>query len=308
MSIWKKILNKSTTALFFLSAAFSVLSLIVIGLYIFYAGFPALREVGLFQFLFGVEWQPRADVYGIGPMILASIYATLGAIVIGVPIGILTAVFLAEVAPPWLCKIVRPGIELLAGIPSVVYGFFGLVVIVPLIDKFFGGGGNSLLAAIIILGIMILLTMVQGQSLLAVILVLTIMILPTIVNISETAIRAVPISYKEGSYALGTSHISTIFRVILPAAKSGVFTSIVLGIGRAIGETMAVILVAGNSPLIPGSLLSRVRTMTANIALEMGYASGLHQNALFATGIILFVFIMLLNVVMTLINSRVEQE
>ena len=280
MSIWKKILNKSTTALFFLSAAFSVLSLIVIGLYIFYAGFPALREVGLFQFLFGVEWQPRADVYGIGPMILASI-------VIGVPIGILTAVFLAEVAPPWLCKIVRPGIELLAGIPSVVYGFFGLVVIVPLIDKFFGGGGNSLLAAIIILGIMIL---------------------PTIVNISETAIRAVPISYKEGSYALGTSHISTIFRVILPAAKSGVFTSIVLGIGRAIGETMAVILVAGNSPLIPGSLLSRVRTMTANIALEMGYASGLHQNALFATGIILFVFIMLLNVVMTLINSRVEQE
>ena len=287
MSIWKKILNKSTTALFFLSAAFSVLSLIVIGLYIFYAGFPALREVGLFQFLFGMEWQPRADVYGIGPMILASIYATLGAIVIGVPIGILTAVFLAEVAPPWLCKIVRPGIELLAGIPSVVYGFFGLVVIVPLIDKFFGGGGNSLLAAIIILGIMIL---------------------PTIVNISETAIRAVPISYKEGSYALGTSHISTIFRVILPAAKSGVFTSIVLGIGRAIGETMAVILVAGNSPLIPGSLLSRVRTMTANIALEMGYASGLHQNALFDTGIILFVFIMLLNVVMTLINSRVEQE
>ena len=287
MSIWKKILNKSTTALFFLSAAFSVLSLIVIGLYIFYAGFPALREVGLFQFLFGMEWQPRADVYGIGPMILASIYATLGAIVIGVPIGILTAVFLAEVAPPWLCKIVRPGIELLAGIPSVVYGFFGLVVIVPLIDKFFGGGGNSLLAAIIILGIMIL---------------------PTIVNISETAIRAVPISYKEGSYALGTSHISTIFRVILPAAKSGVFTSIVLGIGRAIGETMAVILVAGNSPLIPGSLLSRVRTMTANIALEMGYASGLHQNALFASGIILFVFIMLLNVVMTLINSRVEQE
>ena len=287
MSIWKTILNKSTTALFFLSAAFSVLSLIVIGLYIFYAGFPALREVGLFQFLFGMEWQPRADVYGIGPMILASIYATLGAIVIGVPIGILTAVFLAEVAPPWLCKIVRPGIELLAGIPSVVYGFFGLVVIVPLIDKFFGGGGNSLLAAIIILGIMIL---------------------PTIVNISETAIRAVPISYKEGSYALGTSHISTIFRVILPAAKSGVFTSIVLGIGRAIGETMAVILVAGNSPLIPGSLLSRVRTMTANIALEMGYASGLHQNALFATGIILFVFIMLLNVVMTLINSRVEQE
>ena len=246
-----------------------------------------MREVGLFQFLFGMEWQPRADVYGIGPMILASIYATLGAIVIGVPIGILTAVFLAEVAPPWLCKIVRPGIELLAGIPSVVYGFFGLVVIVPLIDKFFGGGGNSLLAAIIILGIMIL---------------------PTIVNISETAIRAVPISYKEGSYALGTSHISTIFRVILPAAKSGVFTSIVLGIGRAIGETMAVILVAGNSPLIPGSLLSRVRTMTANIALEMGYASGLHQNALFATGIILFVFIMLLNVVMTLINSRVEQE
>lgn len=287
MSIWKRILNKSTTALFFLSAAFSVLSLIVIGLYIFYAGFPALREVGLFQFLFGMEWQPRADVYGIGPMILASIYATLGAIIIGVPIGILTAVFLAEVAPAWLCKIVRPGIELLAGIPSVVYGFFGLVVIVPLIDKFFGGGGNSLLAAIIILGIMIL---------------------PTIVNISETAIRAVPISYKEGSYALGTSHISTVFRVVLPAAKSGIFTSIVLGIGRAIGETMAVILVAGNSPLVPDSLLSRVRTMTANIALEMGYASGMHQNALFATGIILFVFIMLLNVIMTLINSRVEQE
>ncbi|SKC50908.1 phosphate ABC transporter membrane protein 1, PhoT family [Maledivibacter halophilus] len=271
----KKIYEKIVEIFFLLCACAAIISVIVITIFIFAKGGPAIFKIGILDFLLGKEWMPSADVYGIFPMIVASIYATLGAILLGVPIGVLTAVFLAEIAPDWLSKLVRPAVELLAGIPSVVYGFFGLVVIVPIIDDVFGGGGNSLLAAIIILSVMIL---------------------PTVINISETSIRAVPREYKEGSLAVGASHIQTIFKVVLPAAKSGILTAIVLGIGRAIGETMAVILVAGNTTLLPQSLLDRVRPMTANIAIEMSYAFGLHQEALFATGVILFIFIIILNI------------
>lgn len=270
--------------LFLLAASVSIISVLIITLFIFGKGAPAIGAVGFFDFIFGQEWEPLADIYGILPMILASFYATLGAIIIGVPIGILTAVFLSEIAPAWLQQLVRPAVELLAGIPSVIYGFFGLLVIVPMIDENFGGGGNSLLAAIFILGVMIL---------------------PTIVTISETALRAVPIEYKEGSLALGTSHIETIFRVILPAAKSGVVAAVVLGIGRAIGETMAVILVIGNTVQIPNSVLDRARTLTANIAIEMGYAYGLHQQVLFATGVVLFAFIMILNLTLNYFTHKV---
>lgn len=215
-------------------------------------------KVGFKEIIFGMEWKPLEGKYGLFPMIIASFLVTFGAVAIGVTIGLMTAI-------------------LLAGIPSVVYGFFGLIVIVPLIDKSFGGGGNSLLAGIIILGIMIL---------------------PTIISIAETSIRAVPKEYKEGSLALGASHIQTVFQVILPAARSGIMAAVVLGMGRAIGETMAAILVIGNTPLIPHSIFDRVRTLTSNIAIEMSYAQGMHQEALFATGVVLFVFIMILNILL----------
>ncbi|NTV91091.1 MAG: phosphate ABC transporter permease subunit PstC [Clostridiales bacterium] len=278
-----KIKEKSFEYLFLLCAAISILCVVIITIYVFMKGTPAIFKIGVWSFVSGKVWQPGADIFGILPMIVASVLGTLGATIAGVVIGILTAVFLAEIAPPKLVKIMRPAIELLAGIPSVVFGFFGLMVIVPLIAKYFGGAGNSLLAVIFIL---------------------TVMILPTIISISETSIRAVPSSFKEGSLALGASHIQTIFRVMIPAARSGIMAGIVLGIGRAIGETMAVILVSGNTALIPSSLTDRVRTLTANIALEMGYASGLHQEALFATGVILFLFIMALNLVLSYIMRR----
>ncbi|MFA9398065.1 MAG: phosphate ABC transporter permease subunit PstC [Clostridiaceae bacterium] len=268
---------------FLICALIAILSVFIITVFIFIKGGPAIFKIGPINFLFGSKWAPSGELYGILPMILASIYATLGAIVIGVPIGIFTAVFLSEIAPEFLTKIIRPAVDLLAGIPSVVYGFFGLLVFVPIINDKFDNGGNSLLAAMIILGIMIL---------------------PTIVSISESSIKAVPTEYKEGSLALGASHIQTIFKVILPAAKSGIFTAVILGIGRAIGETMAVILVIGNTPLIPTALTDRARTLTANIALEMGYAQGLQREALFATGVILFLFIMLLNLILTFAKKR----
>ncbi len=279
----KKTWGKIVEYIFFFCAFISVLSVAVITIFIFMKGTPAIYKIGLKDFILGMKWRPSADIYGIFPMIIASIYGTFGAIIFGVPIGLFTAVFLAEIAPNWLVKIVRPAVELLAGIPSVVYGFFGLIVIVPLIAEWFGGAGNSLLAVSIILGIMIL---------------------PTIINISETSIRAVPKTFKEGSLAMGASHIQTIFKVILPAARSGILTAIVLGIGRAVGETMAVILVAGNTPLIPTRLTSSMRTMTANIAMEMGYAFGLHQEALFATGVILFIFIMILNILLNMFTYK----
>lgn len=279
-------LEKLVEKFFFFCATMSVLSVIVITFFIFIKGSPAIFKIGLFDFIFGTQWSPEAEIFGLMPMILGSIYATGGAIIIGVPIGVFTAVFIAELAPEWVVKIVRPSVELLAGIPSVVYGFFGLIVIVPLISKNLGGPGNSLLAVCIILGIMIL---------------------PTIISISETSIRAVPKEYKEGSLAMGASHIQTIFKVILPAAKSGITAGIVLGIGRAIGETMAVILISGNAAIIPKSILKPIRTLTANIALEMGYAFGLAEEALFATGVILFIFIMLLNIILNVLTHKVGE-
>lgn len=270
---------------FFFCALMAVICVAVITLFIFKMGLPAIAKIGIPEFILGQKWMPDAEIFGILPMIIGSIYATLGAIIIGVPIGIMTSVFMCEFAPPSIYKIMNPAVELLAGIPSVVYGFFGLVVIVPMIDDVFGGrgAGNSLLAACIILGIMIL---------------------PTIITTTNTALSAVPRKYKEGSFALGATHIRTIFSVMIPAARSGICSGVVLGIGRAIGETMAVILVAGNSTIIPSAITDPVRTLTANIAIEMGYAYGLHQEALFATGVILFIFIMILNILLHKLQNR----
>lgn len=278
-----KLLEKLVEAIFLLCAGISVLSVIIITIYVFAKGSPAIFKVGVWNFLSGTSWQPQAKIFGLLPMITASILGTFGAVLIGVAIGLFTAIFLAEVAPAKIAAIMRSAVELLAGIPSVVYGFFGLMVLVPIIAKYFGGAGNSLLAVIIILAVMIL---------------------PTVISISETSIRAVPASIKEGSLALGASQMQTIFKVILPSAKSGIMAGVVLGTGRAIGETMAVILVSGNTALIPHALTDRVRTLTANIALEMGYASGLHQETLFATGVVLFIFIMLLNILLNILLHR----
>lgn len=278
-----KILEIMFEKIFLICASVSIISIFIISFFIFLEGIPAIVEIGLFNFIFGQKWQPSGDVFGIFPMIVGSFYITLGSIIIGVPIGIFTAIYISKIANKHIQPILNTAIELLAGIPSVVYGFFGLMVIVPLIDKFLGGGGNSLLCAII---------------------VLSIMILPTIIKISQDAIKAVPKSYEEGSLALGASKIQTIFKVVIPASKSGILTSVVLGIARAIGETMAVILVAGNTPLIPDSITDRVRTLTANIAIEMGYAYGLHQKALFATGVILFIFMMLLNLLLNFLTRK----
>ncbi|TYQ12708.1 UNVERIFIED_CONTAM: phosphate ABC transporter membrane protein 1 (PhoT family) [Acetivibrio alkalicellulosi] len=281
--IGKKVFEKIVENIFLLFACISVICVALIIFYIFTKGSPAIFKIGLGHFLFGTKWAPTQGIYGILPMIVGSIYGTIGAVIVGTTIGLFTAIFMAEISPPWMVKIFRPAIQLLAGIPSVIYGFFGLLVIVPIIHKFYGGGGNSLLAVIIILSIMIL---------------------PTLISISEISLRSVPKEYKEGSLALGATHIQTIFKVMIPAAKSGILTSIVLAAGRAMGETMAVILVAGNSPIMPTSLISRVRTLTANVAFEMSYASGLHREALFATGVVLFIFIMILNIVLNFIIKK----
>ncbi len=285
-----KIIEKLIETIFFLSASVSVLSVIIITAFIFIKGAPAIFEIGAGNFLLGKVWNPAGNIYGIFPMIVSTIFATIGAVVIGVPIGLLTAIFIAEIAPKRVSKLVRPAVELLAGIPSVVYGFFGLIVIVPMIAKLQEAltgknmGGNSLLATSLILGVMIL---------------------PTIISISEHSIRAVPKKYKEGSLALGATNIQTIFKVTIPAARSGIMASIVLGLGRAVGETMAVILVAGNTTSIPNSIFDSIRPLTANIAIEMGYATGLHQEALFATGVVLFIFIMTLNLILNFVVNRV---
>ena len=270
-----KFKEKFMHGVFLFCACVSILAVLLICVFLFANGIPAMKEIGLFDFLMGRQWKPNNNIYGILPMILGSIYVTAGAIVIGVPIGILVAVFMTRFCPKWLYKILKPAVDLLAGIPSVVYGFFGLMVIVPLIRDLFGGSGTSMLAASIVLGIMIL---------------------PTIISVSESAIRAVPESYYEGSLALGASHERSVFRVVLPAAASGVMAGVILGVGRAIGETMAVIMVAGNQAALPRGLFSGVRTMTANIVLEMGYAADLHREALIATAVVLFVFILIINV------------
>lgn len=275
--------EKMIEYLFFLSALFAVICIVMITGFIFYKGTPAIKEIGLLNFVFGKIWRPSGEMYGIYSMIIGSILSTIGAIILGVPIGLLTAIYIAELAKDRVVNILQPAIELLAGIPSVVYGFFGLVVIVPWVSDVFGGAGNSLLATSMILGIMIL---------------------PTIINISVSSIRAVPKEYKEGSLAMGATTIQTIFKVIVPAAKSGILAAVILGVGRAIGETMAVILVSGNSPLVPQKITDPIRTLTANIALEMKYAYGLQEEALFATGVILFIFIMLLNFILTAFIRR----
>jgi len=257
-----------------LCAALFIIAIALITLFIFAKGLPLFMKVGLGDFLFNSDWRPTKGMFGIGAMVVGSVVVTVTSMAWAVPLGITTAIFMAEIAPPRVGKILGNMVELLAGIPSVVYGFVGLIVIVPFIRDYLGGNGLSVVAGAIILGIMIL---------------------PTIINISRDSILAVPKEFKEGSLALGATHYQTIARVIVPAARSGIITAVVLGMGRAIGETMAVVMVTGNSPVIPGSILEPVRTMTSNIVLEMGYASGDHQAALFATGMVLFVFIVVLN-------------
>ena len=270
-------------AVFLLSACVSILCVAMICVFLFANGIPAIGKIGVLNFLTGEKWKPGNNLFGILPMILGSIYVTAGAVIIGVPIGILTAVFMSKFCPKPVYKVVKPAIDLLAGIPSVVYGFFGMVVIVPVVSQLFGGSGKSMLTASILLGIMIL---------------------PTIIGVSESAINAVPSSYYEGSLALGASHERSVFFATLPAAKSGILAAVVLGIGRAIGETMAVIMVAGNQARMPKGILQGVRTMTANIVLEMGYATDLHREALIATAVVLFVFILIINLSFSIISRK----
>lgn len=279
----KKYKEKLMEFVFLMAACISILAVILICYFLFANGIPAISKIGFMDFIFGKSWKPGNDIYGIFPMILGSIYVTGGAILIGVPIGIFTAIFMAKFCPKSIYRIVKPAVELLAGIPSVVYGFFGLIVLVPFIRDMLPGNGYNILTASILLGIMIL---------------------PTIIGVSEAAIRAVPESYYEGALALGASHERSVFFATLPAAKSGIMAAIVLGIGRAIGETMAVIMVAGNQARMPAGILRGVRTLTSNIVIEMGYAAELHREALIATGVVLFVFILLINILFSVLKRR----
>ncbi len=279
----KNLKEKGMEFVFLIAACVSILSVALICIFLFGNGVPAIKEIGFFNFVSGKIWKPGNDKFGILPMILGSICVTAGALLIGVPIGILTAVFLARFCPKKLYKIVKPGVDLLAGIPSVVYGFFGLCVLVPWVRKIFGGNGNSILTASILLGIMIL---------------------PSIIGVSESAIRAVPNKYYEGALALGATHERSVFLTVVPAAKSGIFAGVILGVGRAIGETMAVIMVAGNQARMPKGILKGVRTLTANIVIEMGYAADLHREALIATGVVLFAFILLINLLFSALKRR----
>ena len=284
----RNLLETVMHGVFLVCALASILAVALICIFLFANGLPAIREIGVLDFLTGTTWKPGNDIYGILPMIVGSIYITAGAIVIGVPIGLLTAIFMAFYCPKRIYGLLKPCTELLAGIPSIVYGFFGMVVIVPTVRDvaaLFGAdiSGSSILSASILLGIMIL---------------------PTIIGVSEAALRAVPGAYYEGAVAMGATHERAVFSVMLPAAKSGVLAGIVLGIGRAVGETMAVIMVAGNQPRLTGNMLDGIRTMTANIVQEMGYASGLHREALIATGVVLFVFILLINLTFSVLKRR----
>lgn len=279
----KGIKETAAKVLFTAAAGVSILAVALICVFLFASGIPAIGEIGPIEFLTGTVWRPASDTYGIFPMILGSIYATAGALVIGVPVGLLCAVYLSRFASPRVKRILTPGVELLAGIPSVIYGFFGLVVLVPLIRRTFTVQGMSLLAASIILGIMIL---------------------PTIITVARNALDAVPDSYYEGALALGANHERSVFRVLVPAAGSGIMAGVVLGVGRAIGETMAVVMIAGNQVQIPDSLLDGVRTLTTNIVMEMGYAADLHREALIATAVVLFVFVLLINLAFAALNAR----
>ncbi|NMA83346.1 MAG: phosphate ABC transporter permease subunit PstC [Epulopiscium sp.] len=281
----QKIREKLMEVVFFVSAITSILAVLLICIFLFANGFPAIFKIGPLNFLLGKNWAP-SDIppsFGILPMILGSIYVTAGAIIVGVPVGILTALFMAFFCPKGIYKILKPAVELLAGIPSVVYGFFGLVIIVPLARNLLPGNGSHMVTASILLGIMIL---------------------PTVIGISEAALRAVPKSYYEGALALGATHEESVFFAVLPAAKSGVLASVVLAIGRAIGETMAVIMVAGNQARMPAGIFKGIRTLTANIVIEMGYAADLHREALIATGVVLFIFILLINLSFSALKRR----
>ena len=270
------------------AACVSIVTVLLICYFLFSTGIPTILKIGVKDFVFGKEWSPGSGLYGIFPMIVGSIYVTVGAVVVGVPIGILTAVYMVKYCKAGIYKVMKPAVDLLAGIPSIVYGFFGMVVVVPWIrDTLELGDGNSILAASILLGIMIL---------------------PTIIGVSESAIRAVPDEYYEGALALGATKERSLFRIVLPAAKSGILAAIVLGVGRAIGETMAVIMVAGNQAVVPESIYEGARTLTANIVLEMGYATDLHREALIGTGVILFLFILLINLCFFYLNRRKKNE
>ena len=268
---------------FALCACVSILAVILICVFLFANGVPGIAKIGPLSFFTGTTWKPGNNKFGILPMILGSIYVTGGAVLIGVPIGLLTATYMAKFCNTRVYKVMKPATELLAGIPSVVYGFFGIKVLVPMVRQVFGGDGSSILTASILLGVMIL---------------------PTIIGVIEPAIRAVPESYYEGALALGATHERSIFSVTLPAAKTGILAGIILGIGRAMGETMAVVMVCGNQPRLPAGILKGARTLTANIVIDMGYATGLHREALIATGVVLFVFILLINLSFSVLKRR----
>ncbi|WP_070001050.1 phosphate ABC transporter permease subunit PstC [Cellulosilyticum sp. I15G10I2] len=282
-------MDKLMKYVFWLCAAIMIIVIAFMGAYIVIGGLPFFSHTNISSFLLGKKWNPSGELFGIFPMLITSIYGTLGATVVGVIVGVSTAIVLVEILPLKIAKLFSIAIDLLAGIPSVIYGFWGLMVIVPIINKFWGGKG-------------------AGSSLLAAIIILAIMILPTIIRMTEVSLRAVPREYKEGALGLGASKFQYILRVQLGAARSGIMAGIVLGIGRALGETMAVILVSGNAAIIPKSLVDPVRTLTANIAIEMGYASGVHQQALFATGMILFALIMLINFFLTQFIKNAERR
>lgn len=280
----KKYSETAMKYIFMASATVSIIAVIVICIFLLSKGIPTIEKIGVLNFLGGKVWKPLEGQFGIFPMIVGSIYVTAGAIILGVPVAILCAVFLAKFCPKNLYRILKPGVDLLAGIPSIVYGFFALMVIVPAMQNIFGGSGKGMLTASILLAIMIL---------------------PTIVGVAESALKAVPDSYYEGALALGATHERSVFFTMLPAAKSGILAGVILGVGRAIGETMAVVMVAGNQPVMPDSIFSGVRTMTANIVIEMGYASeGMHRNALIATAVVLFVFILIINLSFSLLKRR----
>ncbi|MFV0401473.1 MAG: phosphate ABC transporter permease subunit PstC [Oscillospiraceae bacterium] len=280
----RKILDKGSQALFLLCALMSVIALCTICFFIFKGAVPAIREIGLWDFISGSVWKPnnKPQAFGIFNMIVGSLYVTAGGILMGVPVGVLAAVYMARLCPRKIYPVLSQAVSLLAGIPSIIYGFFGMMVIVPFIQKSLGGNGNSVLAASIVLAVMIL---------------------PTIISISEASLRALPEEYHEGALALGATREASAYLVMLPAARSGVVTAIMLGIGRAIGETIAVVMVAGNASILPESVLKPVRTLTSNIVLEMNYASGLHFDALIATAAVLFLFILLLNVSLRLLTK-----
>ncbi|MCI7404282.1 phosphate ABC transporter permease subunit PstC [Pyramidobacter sp.] len=269
--------------IFAAAATASVIAVALICVFLFAGGIPGIMRIGVWEFLSGTRWRPGNDIYGILPMILGSLYVTAGALLIGAPAGLLTAVYLSRFASPRMTRILRPAVSLLAGIPSVVYGFWGVTTIVPLIRRYFGGSGSSLLAAALLLGIMIL---------------------PTIIAVSEAALNAVPQSYYEGALALGATHERAVFSVVLRAARSGMIAAMILGVGRAVGEAMAVMMVAGNRAVIPTSLFRGVRTLTSNIVMEMGYAADLHREALIATGVVLFAFILTVNLTFSLLRRR----